>query len=45
VLRRVLVKVSGEALGPRGLVAESITTLAGEIRAAADAGSEIGARP
>lgn len=42
VLRRVLVKVSGEALGPRGLVAESISTLAGEICAAADAGSEIG---
>lgn len=42
VLRRVLVKVSGEALGPRGLVAESLSALAGEIRAAAEAGTEIG---
>jgi uridylate kinase len=42
VLRRVLVKISGEALGPRGLVAGSVSALAGEIRAAAEAGTEIG---
>ncbi len=41
-LRRVLVKISGEALGPRGLRAASLDALTGEIRSAAAAGTGIG---
>ncbi len=42
MLRRVLVKVSGEALGPRGLVAEAVDRLALEVHAAAATGAQIG---
>jgi len=39
---RVLLKISGEALGPRGLTASSVETLVGEIRDAASTGAGIG---
>jgi len=42
VYRRVLLKISGEALGPRGLTADSIATLVDEIRDAAGTGAGIG---
>ena len=40
--RRVLLKISGEALGPRGLADSSIDTLVAEIRDAALTGAGIG---
>ena len=42
MLRRVLLKVSGEARGPKGLVADSVCRLTEEITAAAAEGAQIG---
>ena len=42
MLRRVLVKISGESLGARGLTAESISLLVSQITEAVAAGAEIG---
>jgi uridylate kinase len=42
VLQRVLVKISGEALGARGLNAESISLLVSQITEAVATGAEIG---
>ena len=39
---RVLLKISGEALGPRGLTASSVESLVGEIADAASTGAGIG---
>lgn len=40
-LRRVLLKISGEALGPKGLEEGSVRRLSGEIRAAAETGCSV----